>query len=96
MMGELPPAACFRIVSWTSLSIGWSKIDINPRFQFALAKAGQPIQTSEQIIELDYAFQLTPSLFFRPGIQYDIRPGGTSTHPNTWIFDFHIQLTLMN
>ena len=35
-----------------------------------------------------------PSLFFRPGIQYDIRPGVTSTHPNTWIFDFPIQLTL--
>jgi porin len=76
------------------LSIGWSKIDINPRFQFALAKSGQPIQTSEQIIEFNYAFQLTPSLFFRPGIQYDIRPGGISTNPNTWIFDFHIQLTL--
>ena len=76
------------------LSLGWSGIYINPRFQFELAKAGQPIQTSEQIVELNYAFQLTPSLFFRPGIQYDIRPGGTSTHPNTWIFDFHIQLTL--
>ena len=76
------------------LSLGWSGIYINPRFQFQLAKAGQPIQTSEQIVELNYAFQLTPSLFFRPGVQYDIRPGGTSTHPNTWIFDFHIQLTL--
>ena len=76
------------------LSLGWSGIYINPRFQFRLAEAGQPIQTSEQIVELNYAFQLTPSLFFRPGIQYDIRPGGTSTHPNTWIFDFHIQLTL--
>jgi porin len=76
------------------LSIGWSGIYINPRFQFRLAETGQPIQTSEQIVELNYAFQLTPSLFFRPGIQYDIRPGGTSTHPNTWIFDFHIQLTL--
>jgi porin len=76
------------------LSLGWSGIYINPRFQFQLAKAGQPIQTSEQIVELNYAFQLTPSLFFRPGVQYDIRPGGTSTHPNTWVFDFHIQLTL--
>ena len=76
------------------LSLGWSGIYINPRFQFRLAEAGQPIQTSEQIFELNYAFQLTPSLFFRPGIQYNIRPGGTSTHPNTWVFDFHIQLTL--
>ena len=76
------------------LSFGWAGIYINPRFQFRLAEAGQPIQTSEQIFELNYAFQLIPSLFFRPGIQYDIRPGGTSTHPNTWVFGFHIQLTL--
>jgi porin len=76
------------------LSLGWARIDINPRFQFQEAKAGQPIQTSEQIVELNYAFQLIPSLFFRPGIQYDIRAGGTSTHPNTWVFDFNIQLTL--
>ena len=67
---------------------------INSRFQFEEEKAGLPIQTSEELVELHYAFQLTPSLFFRPGIQYDIRPGVTSTHPNTWIFDFPIQLTL--
>ena len=70
------------------------RTDINPRFQFQLEKAGLPIQTSEQLVELNYAFQLTPSLFFRPGVQYDIRPGATSTHPNTWVFAFHIQLTL--
>jgi porin len=52
------------------------------------------IQTSEQLSKLNYDFQFTSSLFFRPGIQYDIRPGATSTHPNTWIFGFHIQLTL--
>ena len=76
------------------LSLGWVRTDINPRFQFQEEKAGLPIQTSEQLVELNYAFQLTPSLFFRPGIQYDIRPGATSTHPNTWVFAFHIQLTL--
>jgi porin len=76
------------------LSLGWVRTDINPRFQFQLEKAGLPIQTSEQLVELNYAFQLTPSLFFRPGVQYDIRPGATSTNPNTWVFAFHIQLTL--
>jgi porin len=76
------------------LSLGWVLTTINPRFQFQLEKAGLPIQTSEQLVELNYAFQLTPSLFFRPGVQYDIRPGATSTHPNTWVFAFHIQLTL--
>jgi porin len=76
------------------LSLGWVRTTINPRFQFQLAQAGLLIQTSEQLVELNYAFQLTPSLFFRPGVQYDIRPGATSTHPNTWVFAFHIQLTL--
>jgi len=76
------------------ISLGWVRTDINPRFQFQLEQAGQPIQTSEQLVEFNYAFQLTPSLFFRPGVQYDIRPGATSTHPNTWVFAFHIQLTL--
>lgn len=76
------------------LSLGWVLATINPRFQFHEETSGLPIQTSEQLVELNYAFQLTPSLFFRPGVQYDIRPGATSTHPNTWIFDFHVQLTL--
>ena len=76
------------------LSLGWVRTDINPRFQFQLEKSGLPIQTSEQIFELNYAFQLIPSLFFRPGVQYDLRPGATSTHLNTWVFAFHIQLTL--
>ena len=76
------------------LSLGWVRTTINSRFQFQLAQAGLPIQTSEQLVELNYAFQLTPSLLFRPGVQYDIRPGATSTHPNTWVFAFHIQLTL--
>ena len=76
------------------LSLGWVRTTINPRFQFQLAQAGLPIQTSEQLVELNYAFQLTPSLIFRPGVQYDIRPGATSTHPNTWVFAFHVQLTL--
>jgi porin len=76
------------------LSLGWVRVEVNPRFQFQEEKAGLPIQTSEQLAELNYAFQLTPSLFFRPGVQYDVRPGATSTHPNTWIFAFHIQLTL--
>ena len=73
---------------------GDEQTTINSRFQFQEEKAGLPIQTSEQLFELNYAFQLTPSLFSRPGIQYDIRPGATSTHPNTWIFGFHIQLML--
>lgn len=76
------------------LSLGWVRTDINSRFQSHLAKAGRPVQTSEQLVELNYTMQLLPSLTFRPGIQYDIRPGATSTHPNTWVFGFQIKLTL--
>ena len=76
------------------LSLGWVRTDINPRFQFQLATAGSPVQTSEQLIELTYTIQATPSLQFRPGVQYDIRPGATSTHPNTWVFGFQVKLTL--
>ncbi len=76
------------------ISLGWVRTEINPRFQFQEEKAGSPVQTNEQLVELNYAFQLTPSLFLRPGIQYDVRPGATSTHPNTWVFAFQIQLTL--
>jgi porin len=76
------------------LSLGWVRTDINPRFQFQLATAGLPVQTNEQLIELTYTIQITPSLQFRPDVQYDIRPGATSTHPDTWVFGFQVKLTL--
>jgi len=76
------------------LSLGWVRTDINPRFQFQLASAALPVQTSEQLVEFNYTMQLTPSLTFRPGVQYDVQPGATSTHPNTWVFGFQVKLTL--
>ena len=76
------------------LSLGWVRTDINPRFQFQLATAGSPVQTNEQLIELSYTIQVLPSLQFRPDVQYDIRPGATSTHPDTWVFGFQVKLTL--
>ena len=90
-------AACrglFRGGELDILSLGWVRTDINPRFQFQLATAGSPVQTNEQLIELTYTIQVTPSLQFRPGVQYDIRPGATSTHPDTWVFGFQVKLTL--
>jgi len=53
-----------------------------------------PIQTSEQIVELNYAFQLTTPLFFRPGVQYDIRPAGHRRIRTPEVFDLHIRVTL--
>ena len=76
------------------LSLGWVRTDINSRFQYQLAKAGLPVQTSEQLVELNYTMQVAPSLSFRPGVQYDIRPGGISARPNTWVFGFQVKLTL--
>jgi porin len=76
------------------LSLGWVRTDINPRFQFQEATSGLPIQTNEQLVEFNYTMQVNPSLTFRPGVQYDIRPGATSTHPNTWVFGFQFKLTL--
>jgi porin len=76
------------------LSAGWVRTDINSRFQYQLATAGLPAQTNEQLVEFNYAFQLTPSLIFRPDVQYDMQPGATSTHPNTWILGFQVKLTL--
>src|SRR5207237_7590063 len=73
------------------LSLGWVRTDINPRFQFQLATAGKPVQTNEQLVELTYIIQVLPSLQFRPGVQYDIRPGATSTHPDTWVFGFSVK-----
>lgn len=34
------------------LSLGWVRVEINPRFQFEEEKSGSPIQTSEQLAEL--------------------------------------------
>jgi porin len=76
------------------LSLGWVRTDINQRLQTQLALSGSPIQTYEQLIELNYAIQVIPSLTLRPGIQYDIRPGALERRPNTWVFAFQIKLTL--
>jgi porin len=76
------------------ISLGWARTDINSRLQFQETLSGSPVQTNEQVIEFNYAVQATPSLIFRPGIQYNIRPGATTTHPNTWIFGFQVKLTV--
>jgi len=55
---------------------------------------GLPIQTSGRLVEFNYAFQLTSSLFSARESNHDIRPSARSTDPNTWVFAFHIQLTL--
>jgi porin len=76
------------------VSLGYVRADINSRFQFQLASAGQPVQTSEQLVEFNYTIQVTPSLTFRPDVQYDIRPGALASRPDTWVFGFQVKVTL--
>jgi porin len=76
------------------VSLGWVKTGINRRFQFQLRTAGLPIQSDDQLVEFNYTIQLTPSLQLRPDVQYDIRPGAMSTHPDTWVFGLQAKLTL--
>jgi porin len=76
------------------LSLGLVRTDINRRLQTQEALSGLPVQTHEQLIELNYTIQVLPSLSLRPGIQYDDRPGGLETRPNTWVFAFQAKLTL--
>ncbi|WP_077517970.1 carbohydrate porin [Rhodanobacter sp. C03] len=76
------------------LSLGYVRADINSRLQAQMALTGQPVQTSEELLELNYTIQVLPSLTFRPDVQYDIRPGALSNRPDTWVFGAQIKLTL--
>jgi len=76
------------------LSLGWVKTEINQRLRTQEMLAGMPVQTYEQLLELNYTIQALPSLSLRPGIQYDIRPGALETRPDTWVFALQAKLTL--
>lgn len=76
------------------VSLGYVRADINSRLQAELAMTGQPVQTSEELLELSYTIQVIPSLTFRPDVQYDIRPGALTDRPDTWVAGFQIKLTM--
>ena len=75
-------------------SIGWVRLDVNPRLRPLQRAQNLAEQTDEQLIELNYGFQIGRSLLLRPGVQYVIRPGGYASRPDTAIFTAHVQLTL--
>ncbi len=56
------------------------------RVSSALAKTqrvqGDAVQTSETIMEFNYAVHVTKWFTFQPNVQYVVRPGGTGTIPN--------------
>ena len=76
------------------LSLGWVRTRSIHGFSSRRRKRDCRSRPAKSLSSSTTPSSSPPSLFFRPGIQYDIRPGVTSTHPNTWIFDFPIQLTL--
>ena len=75
-------------------SLGWVQLNINPRVRAAEELAGKPVQTNEQLVELNYGVQVAPWLLVRPALQYVIRPAGYDTRPDTFVFSMHIQATL--
>lgn len=76
------------------LSVGWVRTDVNPRLQMREAATGTALLTNEQLVEFNYTAQVAPWLQIRPGVQYDVRPGAASTHPNTWVYGLQIKATL--
>jgi porin len=58
------------------------------------AASGKPVQSDEQMVELNYGIQLTPWLVLRPKLQYVIHPGAYSSRPDTTVFVLHLQATL--
>lgn len=76
------------------LSVGWAQANINDRVGDAQRRARKDVQTFEQMWELNYGVQITPSLLIRPSVQYVVRPGAYQRRPDTTVFVCHLQLTL--
>jgi porin len=75
------------------VSVGWVQESISSSVRRLEEQLGKPGQTDEQLIEVNYGWQVAPSLLVRPAVQYAVRPGGYSTRPDTFVFSAHIQLT---
>jgi porin len=76
------------------VSFGWTRLDISDRVRRAEELAGKPIQTNEQLFELNYGAQIAPWLLLRPAIQYAVQPGAYASRPDSLVFTLHAQVTL--
>lgn len=76
------------------LSLGWVRADYNPRFQDALLRNGASTPTNDELIEVNYGFQVLPSLTVRPGLQYDFHPGGFPDRRGVLVGALQVKLTL--
>jgi porin len=76
------------------VSFGWTRLDISDRVRRAEELSDMPIQTNEQLFELNYGAQITPWLLLRPAIQYVVQPGAYASRPDSLVFTLHAQATL--
>lgn len=67
---------------------GW----FSDNLQDAQRAAGLNTQTAETVIELNHQFQVSPFLYFRPDLQYVIRPSGVSEIHNALVLGFEAGL----
>ncbi len=75
------------------VSLSWIRLNVNGRVRDAERRAGKPVQSDEQLVELNYGWQAEPWLLVRPSIQYVVRPGALDTRPDTVVFAAHVQAT---
>jgi porin len=81
-----------------TIALGYAYGNINPNlrsFELALNAAGYdvPVNTQEQIGELNYGVQLRPWLSLRPGVQYVWRPSGNVAIRNPVVYDLSTSIS---
>jgi porin len=78
-----------------TVNIGWVAADLNPRLVQRERLAGkEPQSATEHLLEANYNIVLGPWLSVRPGVQYDVNPGGYASHPNAFVFVLQTKVTL--
>jgi porin len=76
------------------VSLGWVRGTFNPRLRDQPERLGAPSPTRDELMEFNYGVQVLPSLMFRPGLQYDFRPGGFRRRPGALVGALQVKLTL--
>jgi len=55
-------------------------------FNLPLAGGARGVQTHAMVLEANYGIEVTPGVLAQPELEYFIRPGGTHTVPNAFLF----------
>jgi porin len=74
-------------------ALGFYSTIFSENVRSAERAAGLPSQTSETDIELNHQLQINPWLYFRPDLQYVIKPNGLNTIGNALVLGMEIGLT---